>query len=122
MVASLLSTALTMSLVLAVSVFLYGTFYFAYMPVELVNMPVSRKLSLCGRCNGVYCYKVSLEFEPCEGQTSARCSFPTATVALGGKQHMLQGQVRHFPLVFENFSSSGVQHQDGAGGARFSWQ
>ena len=41
MVASLLSTALTMSLVLAVSVFLYGTFYFAYMPVELVNMPVS---------------------------------------------------------------------------------
>ena len=41
MVASLLSTALTMSLVLAVSVFLYGTFYYAYMPVELVNMPVS---------------------------------------------------------------------------------
>ena len=41
MAASLLSTALTMSLVLAVSVFLYGTFYYAYMPVELVNMPVS---------------------------------------------------------------------------------
>ena len=41
MVASLLSTALTMSLMLAVAIFLYGTFYYAYMPVELVNMPVS---------------------------------------------------------------------------------
>jgi len=83
MVASLLSTALTMSLVLAVSVFLYGTFYYAYMPVELVNMPVS------------------LEFEPCEGQTSARCTFPTATVALGGKQQMLQGQVYSIKMVLE---------------------
>jgi len=83
MAASLLSTALTMSLVLAVSVFLYGTFYYAYMPVELVNMPVS------------------LEFEPCEGQTSARCTFPTATVALGGKQQMLQGQVYSITMMLE---------------------
>jgi len=83
MAASLLSTALTMSLVLAVSVFLYGTFYYAYMPVELVNMPLS------------------LEFEPCEGQTSARCTFPTATVALGGKQQMLQGQVYSITMLLE---------------------
>jgi len=89
MVASLLSTALTMSLVLAVSVFLYGTFYYAYMPVELVNMPVS------------------LEFEPCEGQTSARCTFPTATVALGGKQQMLQGQVYSIKMVLEVPDSPG---------------
>ena len=41
MVSKFLSTALTMSLMLAVSIFLYGTFYYAYMPVELVNMPVS---------------------------------------------------------------------------------
>ena len=47
MVASLLSTALTMSLVLAVSVFLYGTFYYAYMPEELVNMPVSKLMHGC---------------------------------------------------------------------------
>jgi len=112
MVASLLSTALTMSLVLAVSVFLYGTFYYAYMPVELVNMPVS------------------LEFEPCEGQTSARCSFPTATVALGGKQHMLQGQVYSIKMVLEVPDSPGneglgmfmacmnVTGQDGAAIAR----
>ena len=41
MAAELLSTALTMSLTLAIAIFLYGTFYYAYMPVELVNMPVS---------------------------------------------------------------------------------
>ena len=40
MAASLLSTAMTMYLVLAVSVFLYGTFYYAYMPAELANIPV----------------------------------------------------------------------------------
>jgi len=112
MVASLLSTALTMSLVLAVSVFLYGTFYYAYMPVELVNMPVS------------------LEFEPCEGQTSARCTFPTATVALGGKQQMLQGQVYSIKMMLEVPDSPGneelgmfmacmnVTGQDGAAIAR----
>ena len=40
MASSLLSTAMTIYLVLAVSVFLYGTFYYAYMPVELANIPV----------------------------------------------------------------------------------
>jgi len=112
MVASLLSTALTMSLVLAVAIFLYGTFYYAYMPVELVNMPVS------------------LEFEPCEGQTSARCTFPTATVALGSKQQMLQGQVYSIKMVLEVPDSPGneglgmfmacmnITGQDGAAIAR----
>ena len=47
MVAKLLSTALTTALMLAVAIFLYGTFYYAYMPVELVNMPVSTNLYKC---------------------------------------------------------------------------
>ena len=51
MVSSLLSTAMTMYLVLAVSVFLYGTFYYAYMPVDNHTVPVS------------------LQFEPCEADT-----------------------------------------------------
>jgi len=83
MAASLLSTAMTMYLVLAVFVFLYGTFYYAYMPVELANIPVS------------------LEFEPCEGQTSARCTNPAASVALGNKQKMIQGQVYSIKMVLE---------------------
>jgi len=89
MASSLLSTAMTMYLVLAVSVFLYGTFYYAYMPVELANIPVS------------------LEFEPCEGQTSARCTNPTASVALGSKQKMIQGQVYSIKMVLEVPDSPG---------------
>jgi len=112
MAASFLSTALTMSLVLAVAIFLYGTFHYTYMPVELANMPVS------------------LEYEPCEGQTSARCSFPKATVALGGKQQMLQGQVYSITVLLEVPDSPGneelgmfmacmnVTGQDGAAIAR----
>merc|ERR1712116_6075 len=79
----------TMYLVLAVSVFLYGTFYYAYMPVELANIPVS------------------LEFEPCEGQTSARCTNPTASVALGSKQKMIQGQVYSIKMALEVPDSPG---------------
>jgi len=89
MAASLLSTAMTMYLVLAVSVFLYGTFYYAYMPVELANIPVS------------------FEFEPCEGQTLARCTNPAASVALGNKQKMIQGQVYSIKMVLEVPDSPG---------------
>ena len=46
MAASFLSTALSMSLVLAVAIFLYGTFHYTYMPVELANMPVSAHMFL----------------------------------------------------------------------------
>ena len=51
MAASLLSTAMTLYLVLAVSVFLYGTFYYAYMPVELANIPVIQSVVLPCKCN-----------------------------------------------------------------------
>merc|ERR1719337_781051 len=81
--ASLASTMLTMALVVAVSVFLYGTFYYAYMPTELVDMPVH------------------LEFDPCEGQTSHRCTYPSASLALGRRHQMLQGQVYSIRMVLE---------------------
>merc|ERR1719432_18624 len=63
-------------------------------------------------------------------QTSARCSFPKATVALGGKQQMLQGQVYSIKMVLEVPDSPGneglgmfmacmnVTGQDGAAIAR----
>ena len=41
---SFLSTILTGVLVLAVSVFLYGTFYYAYMPVEMQHLPATYKV------------------------------------------------------------------------------
>ena len=70
---SLLSTVLTVVLVLAVSVFLYGTFYYAYMPVEMHHLPVH------------------LQFQPC-ADTTTRCSNPTAQIALKRNQKLLQGQ------------------------------
>ena len=71
LVASALSTGLTMTLVIAVSVFLYGTLYYSYMPVEMVDETLN------------------LGFEPCEGQSADRCSFPSASLAIGRKQQML---------------------------------
>ena len=54
MMSSLMSTAMTIFLTVSVSVFLYATFYFAYMPVEMVDMPVH------------------LQFQPCDGHTANR--------------------------------------------------
>ena len=48
---SFLSTLLNFVLVLASAIFLYGTFYYAYMPVDNHTVPVS------------------LQFEPCEADT-----------------------------------------------------
>merc|ERR1719341_607827 len=82
MMVSLLSTILTVVLVLAVSVFLYGTFYYAYMPVEMHNLPVH------------------LQFQPCSGTTD-RCSHPTANIALRRYQKLLQGQPYSISLNLE---------------------
>lgn len=52
---SFLSSILTMVLVLAVAVFLYATFYYAYMPTDMYKVPLN------------------LEFEPCfNGSSSLR--------------------------------------------------
>jgi len=76
---SLLSTVLTVVLILAVSIFLYGTFYYAYMPVEMHNLPVN------------------LQFQPCE-ETYQRCSYPLATLQLRRYQKLLQGQTYSISL------------------------
>ena len=49
---SFVSTILTLVLVLTVAIFLYATFYYAYMPVDLYKMPINFK------------------FEPCDSTTS----------------------------------------------------
>jgi len=83
MLSSLMSTAITMFLTVSVSVFLYATFYFAYMPVEMVDMPVH------------------LQFQPCDGHTANRCSFPTAALAVGQRTPLLQGQAYSIRLALE---------------------
>eukprot|EP00091_Calanus_sinicus_P015961 TRINITY_DN3507_c0_g1_i11.p1 TRINITY_DN3507_c0_g1~~TRINITY_DN3507_c0_g1_i11.p1 ORF type:complete len:236 (-),score=57.56 TRINITY_DN3507_c0_g1_i11:207-914(-) len=79
---SFLSTILTGVLVLAVSVFLYGTFYYAYMPVEMHHLPVH------------------LQFTPCPDST-LRCSFPSAQLNLKRNQKLLQGQTYSISLKLD---------------------
>jgi len=83
MLSSLMSTAITIFLTVSVSVFLYATFYYAYMPVEMVDMPVH------------------LQFQPCEGHTANRCTFPTADIAVGQRTPLLQGQAYSIRLALE---------------------
>merc|ERR1712025_418720 len=79
---SLLSTILTCVLVLALSVFLYATFYYAYMPMEMHHIPVH------------------LQFQPCEDM-NARCSFPSAQLRLSRNQKLHQGQTYSISLKLE---------------------
>ena len=57
LVFSILSTLLTVVLVFTVSVFLYGTFYYAYVPIDVYKVPLD------------------LQFEPCN-ETRLKCSYP----------------------------------------------
>jgi len=79
---SFLSTILTCVLVLALSVFLYATFYYAYMPMEIHHIPVH------------------LQFQPCK-DTNARCSFPSAQLRLSRNQKLHQGQTYSISLKLE---------------------
>lgn len=78
---SLLSTILTGVLVFAVSVFMYATFYYSYIPLEVRNLPVN------------------LQFQPCPGHTVDRCSYPRATVILSRKHQLLQSQLYSIRLT-----------------------
>ena len=73
LVLSVLSSILTVLLVLTVSVFLYGTFYYAYVPIDVYKVPLD------------------LQFQPCE-ESSGRCSYPTGNLSLGNNIRLYQGQ------------------------------
>ena len=47
LVLSVLSSILTVLLVLTVSVFLYGTFYYAYIPKDVYKMPLDLQFHPC---------------------------------------------------------------------------
>jgi len=79
---SFLNTILAGVLVFVLSVFLYSTLYYAYMPVEMHNIPIH------------------LQFQPCE-ETNDRCSFPTAKLILQRNQKLLQGQTYSISLNLE---------------------
>jgi len=73
LVFSFLSSFLTIILVLTVSVFLYGTFYYAYVPIDVYKVPLD------------------LQFEPCN-ETRLRCSYPRGQLSLGRAIKLNPGQ------------------------------
>jgi len=80
---NLLTLLLTLGLILSVSVFTYGSFYFAYMPSE------------------VHEEDVNFQFTPCVSSTGL-CSFPNATLFLDPKKHRLMiGQPYRIQVMIE---------------------
>jgi len=80
---NLLSTLLTVVLVVSASLFMYGTFYYAYMPKEIHEVDVN------------------FQFDPCV-DTMGMCSFPNASVNLDGRrQRLMTGQPYSINLLLE---------------------
>jgi len=76
------ATVLTMILIVSLAVFMYGTFYYAYMPLEMHEEPVF------------------LNFVPCPDATGP-CSFPNSTVHLHPKIKLMTGQPYSISLRLE---------------------
>eukprot|EP00088_Acartia_fossae_P069122 TRINITY_DN893_c0_g1_i2.p1 TRINITY_DN893_c0_g1~~TRINITY_DN893_c0_g1_i2.p1 ORF type:complete len:335 (+),score=53.88 TRINITY_DN893_c0_g1_i2:37-1041(+) len=77
-----LATVLTFVLIISIAVFMYGTFYYAYMPLEMHEEPVN------------------LQFRACPDQMGL-CSFPNASVHLHPKIKLMQGQPYSISLRLE---------------------
>lgn len=77
-----IATILTFILVISIAVFMYGTFYYAYMPLEMHEEPVH------------------LNFVPCNDNTGL-CSFPNATIGLHPKIKLMTGQPYSISLKLE---------------------
>lgn len=77
-----IATLLTSVLILAISIFLYGTFYYAYMPLEVHEEPVN------------------LQFEACM-DSKGLCSYPNASVDIGQNIRLMAGQPYSITLVLD---------------------
>ena len=94
---NLLTALLTVSLILSVSVFTYGAFYFAYMPAEVRTF----QLFLYNPPLQVHEESLNFQFSPCIS-TSGVCSFPNATLVLDPRNHRLMiGQHYSIDLLLE---------------------
>merc|ERR1712038_1688158 len=80
LVHNIVAGVLTTALVFSLSIFLYATFYHAYMPIE------------------VHEERVNLQFLPCDTKP-ALCSFPNATLPL--KRSLMSGQAYSIALLLE---------------------
>jgi len=82
---NLLTMLLTVVLIVLVAVFLYGTFYYAYMPIE------------------VHEEDVNLLFHPCKDEIGRVCSYPNASLRLdvNRKHRLMTGQPYSISVLLE---------------------
>jgi len=73
MIYNSVATVLTFMLIVALSFFFYGTFYYAYMPLQVHEHPIN------------------LQFQPCADNPGV-CSYPNASMQLNKKIRLMTGQ------------------------------
>ena len=90
---------MTITLILGVSIFTYGTFYFTYMPSQVSH---TRTLSGGpGITSQVHDEEVNFQFRPCLKRPGA-CSFPNTSLVLDTRRHRLMlGQPYRLSLSLE---------------------
>lgn len=87
LVLTMFSTVVTFLSVMSVSIFLYIAFYYAYMPPEVSSTNPR--------------IPVHFEFDPCDGDTTARCSFLSASFRMFGRHQLIPGQSYRIGLYLE---------------------
>lgn len=93
---NLLTMLLTLVLIVLVAVFLYGTFYYAYMPIE------------------VHEENVNLLFSPCKDSVGKVCSYPNASLRLdlNRRHRLMTGQPYSISVLLE-VPESGINQELG---------
>jgi len=72
MIFNSIATLLTFVLIVALSLFFYGTFYYAFMPLQIYEEPIN------------------FQFQPCDNEPGV-CSFPNASIELNRKIKLMAG-------------------------------
>ena len=108
---NILTFLLTITLIFGVSIFTYGTFYFAYMPSEVIVLNAAMQQqqedrSCCISPSQVHDEEINFQFSPCLASPGP-CSFPNASLKLDRRRHRLMtGQPYRLSLSLELPESS----------------
>ena len=101
---NILTFLLTITLIFGVSIFTYGTFYFAYMPSEVFAL--NNKVLELVVITQVHDEEINFQFSPCL-TSPGPCSFPNASLKLDRRKHRLMtGQPYRLSLSLELPESS----------------
>ena len=105
---NILTFLLTITLIFGVSVFTYGTFYFAYMPSEVSVLKILQSVDSLSisEVSQVHDEEINFQFSPCLNSPGL-CSFPNASLKLDRRRHRLMtGQPYRLALSLELPESS----------------